>query len=64
MRLLSKNPIDQRTQFFLVSFTDYQTGALDAQTRIAALQLPLKKFSPRLKNLIATWQQKAHGKPD
>jgi len=64
LRLLSKNPIDQRTQFFLVSFTDYQTGALDAQTRIAALQLPLKKFSPRLKNLIATWQQKAHGKPD
>lgn len=58
----STRPIDQRTQFFMRSFTDYRTGPLSPQERAAALQRP-PTVSERMVTLVEEWKRRAGGIP-
>lgn len=59
----SHNPIDQRNQYFLTSFIDYRTRFISSPERTAALQFPTRVATMRIRNLIASWKQKAQNDP-
>ncbi|GAB4512347.1 MAG: protein-glutamine gamma-glutamyltransferase TgpA [Sulfuricaulis sp.] len=51
-----REPIRERLNYTLTSYTRYRTGALDSTERARALRLP-RNVSPRTRALAAQWQR-------
>lgn len=51
-----REPINERLNYSLTSYTRYRTGALDAQEQTRALNLP-RELGPRTRALAAQWQR-------
>ncbi len=56
-----REPIRERLNYTLTSYTRYNTGALDLAERVLNLQLP-ENTSPRVRTLAGQWQRE-HGAP-
>jgi transglutaminase-like putative cysteine protease len=54
----ANQPVSERRQYQLTSYTEYTTAGLDARAR--NLQLP-EDYSPRAKQLASTWQLQSGG---
>ncbi|MDH5512571.1 MAG: DUF3488 domain-containing protein, partial [Gammaproteobacteria bacterium] len=59
--LTHREPVRERLNYTLASYTRYNTGALDLAERVSNLQLP-RRGSPRARELAAQWRQQ-HGAP-
>ena len=51
-----REPIRERLNYTLISYTRYRTGALDTAERVRTLQIP-KNVSPRVRALAEQWLQ-------
>lgn len=57
-----REPIRERLNYTLTSYTRYGTGALDAAERERSLRLP-RSLSPRTRALAGQWQRENSGAP-
>ena len=55
-----REPISERLNYSVTSYTRYRTGALDAAEHAGALSLP-RQLGPRARALAAQWQQESSG---
>lgn len=55
-----REPIRERLNYTLISYTRYRTAALDTAERVRALQIP-KNASPRARALAEQWRQENSG---